>query len=104
MCAGGKEDEFETFKRLITEVYPSGFVSIVSDTWDYWKVITDCLPGLKDEMDGLLMQLKKLLGRSWLCQRLLGLMRCYGTSLVVLSMRRVIKFLTHTLVLSMEIL
>lgn len=48
MCAGGKDDGFETFKRLITEVYPSGYVSIVSDTWDYWKVMTDCLPGLKD--------------------------------------------------------
>lgn len=48
MCAGGKEDEFETFKRLITEVYPTGFVSIVSDTWDFWKVMTDYLPRLKD--------------------------------------------------------
>lgn len=48
MCAGGKEDEFETFKRLITEVYPSGFVSIVSDTWDFWKIMTDYLPRLKD--------------------------------------------------------
>lgn len=48
MCAGGFDDEFETFKRLITDVYPEGFVSIVSDTWDYWKVITDYLPRLKD--------------------------------------------------------
>lgn len=48
MCAGGKEDEFETFKRLITEVYPQGFVSIVSDTWDFWKVMTEYLPKLKD--------------------------------------------------------
>lgn len=48
MCAGGKEDEFETFKRFITEIYPSGFCSIVSDTWDLWKVITDYLPRLKD--------------------------------------------------------
>lgn len=48
MCAGGMEDEFETFKRLITEVYPSGFVSIVSDTWDFWQVITDYMPRLKD--------------------------------------------------------
>lgn len=48
MCAGGKEDEFETFKRLITEVYPKGFVSIVSDTWDFWQVMTNYLPRLKD--------------------------------------------------------
>jgi nicotinamide phosphoribosyltransferase len=47
MCAGGCDDEFETFKRLITEVYPSGFVSIVSDTWDYWNVIENFLPKLK---------------------------------------------------------
>ena len=48
MCAGGMEDEFGTFKRLITEIYPTGIVSIVSDTWDFWKVITDYLPRLKD--------------------------------------------------------
>lgn len=41
MCAGGEEDELETFRRLITDVYPSGIVSIVSDTWDYWEVLTD---------------------------------------------------------------
>lgn len=50
MCMGTKEDEFETFKRLITEVYPTGIVSIVSDTWDLWKVLTDYLPRLKDEI------------------------------------------------------
>lgn len=48
MCSGGKDTEIETFKRLITKVYPSGFVSIVSDTWDFWKVITEYLPQLKD--------------------------------------------------------
>ncbi len=48
MCAGGMEDEFKTFERIITEIYPTGFVSIVSDTWDYWKVIEDYLPRLKD--------------------------------------------------------
>ena len=50
MCAGGKEDEIETFKRLINEVYPTGIVSIVSDTWDFWKVIEDYLPKLKNEI------------------------------------------------------
>lgn len=48
MCAGSKENEFETYKRLLTEVYPEGFVSIVSDTWDYWNVIQNYIPRLKD--------------------------------------------------------
>lgn len=48
MCAGGMEDEFGTFKRLITEIYPTGIVSIVSDTWDFWKVITEYMPRLRD--------------------------------------------------------
>ncbi|MBD5367232.1 MAG: nicotinate phosphoribosyltransferase [Bacteroides sp.] len=50
MCAGGKDDEFETFKRFITQLYPKGFVSIVSDTWDLWQVITDFVPRLKNEI------------------------------------------------------
>ena len=50
MCAGGIDDEFGTFKRLITETYPKGYVSIVSDTWDLWKVVTDYLPRLKNEI------------------------------------------------------
>ena len=39
MCMGGVEDEVGTFKRLITELYPNGIVSIVSDTWDFWNVV-----------------------------------------------------------------
>jgi len=39
MCMGGMDDEFETFRRLIEDVYPSGIVSIVSDTWDFWGVV-----------------------------------------------------------------
>jgi nicotinamide phosphoribosyltransferase len=50
MCLGGNETEQETFDRLITKVYPSGIVSIVSDTWDYWKVIGEILPNLKDKI------------------------------------------------------
>jgi nicotinamide phosphoribosyltransferase len=48
MCANGKETELETYRRLITEVYPSGIVSIVSDTWDFWKVVTEYTSELKD--------------------------------------------------------
>lgn len=40
MCAGGHEDEYGTLKRLICDLYPSGIISIVSDTWDFWKVLT----------------------------------------------------------------
>ena len=50
MCAGAKDGEIETFKRLVTEVYPSGIVSIVSDTWDLWKVCTEYLPILKEDI------------------------------------------------------
>ncbi|CAL2095771.1 nicotinate phosphoribosyltransferase [Tenacibaculum sp. 190524A02b] len=50
MCMGTNNGEQETFKRLITEVYPKGVVSIVSDTWDLWKVLTEYLPYLKQEV------------------------------------------------------
>ena len=49
MCAGGKEDEIETFERLL-DLYPTGILSIVSDTWDLWKVCTEYLPKLKDKI------------------------------------------------------
>ena len=41
-------NELGTFQRLITEVYPKGIVSIVSDTWDFWRVLGEYLPALKD--------------------------------------------------------
>ncbi len=50
MCLGEQGGEFETFKTLITEKYPTGIISIVSDTWDYWKVITEYLPALKKDI------------------------------------------------------
>lgn len=50
MCMGGMSTEVDTFRRLITDVYPSGIVSIVSDTWDFWNVITNTARTLKDEI------------------------------------------------------
>jgi nicotinamide phosphoribosyltransferase len=50
MCAGGKETELATYRRLLTKVYPQGIVSVVSDTWDFFRVVTDLLPQLKREI------------------------------------------------------
>lgn len=47
---GGHMDELATFRRLITEVYPSGIVSLVSDTWDFFKVVTEYAETLKPEI------------------------------------------------------
>lgn len=50
MCAGSKDSETETFRRLVEDVYPNGIVSIVSDTWDLWSVLTKIMPTLKDKI------------------------------------------------------
>lgn len=42
MCAGGEESEQETFERLLN-LYPAGILSVVSDTWDLWDVLTEIL-------------------------------------------------------------
>lgn len=42
--------EYLAYKRLITEVYPKGIVSIVSDTYDFWAIVTKLLPSLKAEI------------------------------------------------------
>lgn len=49
MCAGGKEDEIDTFRRLL-KTYPTGIISVVSDTWDLWKVCTEHVVTLKEEI------------------------------------------------------
>lgn len=49
MCAGGKEGELQTFERLLDE-YPTGILSVVSDTWNLWDVLTKILPTLKDRI------------------------------------------------------
>lgn len=50
MCAGGMDNELETFRRLIQDIYPSGIVSIVSDSWDFWQVMTDFTVKLKSQI------------------------------------------------------
>jgi nicotinamide phosphoribosyltransferase len=58
MCAGGKEDEADTYRRLLEDLYPTGLCSIVSDTWDLWNVLTVILPLLKNvilQRDGTLV-------------------------------------------------
>lgn len=49
-CCYGKESEIDTYKRLVNEIYPSGICSIVSDTWDLWKVLTEYIPQIKDDI------------------------------------------------------
>ncbi len=49
MCMGTKESEINTFRRLL-KLYPEGILSVVSDTWDLWKVLTEYLPAIKDEV------------------------------------------------------
>jgi|2_EtaG_2_1085320.scaffolds.fasta_scaffold22050_2 nicotinamide phosphoribosyltransferase len=50
MCMGEKENEINTFKHLINNIYPEGIVSIVSDTWDFWKVINEYMNILKENI------------------------------------------------------
>ena len=49
MCAHGKEDEINTLTYLMQQ-YPTGVLSVVSDTWDLWKLLTEYLPELKEEI------------------------------------------------------
>lgn len=55
MSAGGQLTELQTYERLLG-LYPGddpdGFeiVSVVSDTWDLWAVLTEHLPKLKDKI------------------------------------------------------
>lgn len=49
MCVGGQEGEIETLERLLDK-FPTGILSVVSDTWDIWKLLTEYLPKLKDKI------------------------------------------------------
>lgn len=47
MCMGGADGEFGTFMTLIQDKFPKGVISVVSDTWDLWTVLTQYMPALK---------------------------------------------------------
>jgi len=47
-CGWLEEGEYEYFKHLMTEVAPTGILSVVSDTWDFWHTITVIAPDLKE--------------------------------------------------------
>ena len=50
-CAGtAVAGELESYRKWITQDYPTGIVSLVSDTYDYWKVLEEYLPLLKDDI------------------------------------------------------
>jgi nicotinamide phosphoribosyltransferase len=43
-------DERTFVKRLLTELYPNSSFSMVSDTYDYWNMVQNIIPSLKDEI------------------------------------------------------
>jgi len=49
MCAGGRDGEFTTYSRLL-DLYPGGILSVVSDTWDLWNILTVTIPRLKEKI------------------------------------------------------
>lgn len=49
MCAGGAGSEIVTLSRLL-DLYPTGILSVVSDTWDLFKLVNEYLPRLKDKI------------------------------------------------------
>jgi nicotinamide phosphoribosyltransferase len=47
-CSYGNDGELDSLLHLITNVTPTGIISIVSDTWDFWKLVGEYLPAIKD--------------------------------------------------------
>jgi nicotinamide phosphoribosyltransferase len=43
-------DEITQVKRLLTEIYPNHSFSMVSDSYDYWNMVTNILPRCKEEI------------------------------------------------------
>jgi nicotinamide phosphoribosyltransferase len=58
MCSYGQDGEKESIEHIMTNVAPTGILSLVMDAWDFWKVVTEYLPELKDKImvrDGTLV-------------------------------------------------
>lgn len=51
MCSYGQEGEIDAFKRML-ELNPTGLVSIVSDTYDFWNVMMNFTETLREEILG----------------------------------------------------
>ncbi|SHO58870.1 nicotinate phosphoribosyltransferase [Vibrio quintilis] len=49
-CSWIMEGEIEFFRYLMREQSPAGVLSVVSDTWDFWTLVTDYLPELKEDI------------------------------------------------------
>lgn len=43
-------DEITQVKRLLTEIYPKHSFSMVSDSYDYWNMVTNTIPQCKEEI------------------------------------------------------
>ena len=46
----GKDSELDMYQHIAFDVMPNGVLSMVSDTWDIWNVITHELPQIKDRI------------------------------------------------------
>lgn len=44
--------ELQTFRRFLTETYPTGIASVVSDTYNFWRTVSEILPALRKEIMG----------------------------------------------------
>ena len=49
MSSYGRENEVKAFKTIIERI-PTGIVSIVSDTYDFWNVLETVIPSLKEQI------------------------------------------------------
>ena len=52
MCSNASVDgdEITQIKRLLTEIYPKHSFSMVSDSYDYWNLVTNLLPQCKEKI------------------------------------------------------